>query len=112
MKKIVIPIDAGGVLNTHFGHSPYFLIATVVDNNVEKKEVLPAPPHEPGLLPKWMEKLGVTHVLAGGVGQKAIDLFEERGIKVQIGAPKMDSNQLLVDFLNGNMEFSSNRCTH
>ncbi len=113
MRKIAIPIDANGILNKHFGHSPYFLIAIINNNNeVKKKEIISAPPHEPGLLPQWMNELKVTHILASGIGQKAIDLLEEKNIKVEIGAPIMDSTQLLTDFLNGQVDFSTNLCDH
>ncbi|MCK7542001.1 MAG: hypothetical protein MZV63_69485 [Marinilabiliales bacterium] len=32
-------------------------------------------PHEPGLLPGWLAEKGVTDVIAGGMGQRAIGLF-------------------------------------
>lgn len=34
-------------------------------------------PHEPGFLPVWLALQGVTHIIAGGMGQRAISLFNQ-----------------------------------
>ena len=36
------------------------------------------PEHRPGVYPRWVAALGVTDVIAGGIGQRAIDLFNEQ----------------------------------
>ncbi len=112
MEKIAIPVNANGCLEPHFGHCPQFLFANISNNKVEYTEIVDAPPHEPGLLPKWMAEHSVATVLAGGIGQRAIDLFDKRNIKVYIGAPQIDVNELLNEYLSGELKFTSNLCDH
>ena len=57
---------------------------TIYDIDPEKKEVLSestaeAPPHEPGLLPRWLGEKGVHVIIAGGMGTRAQELFNETG---------------------------------
>ena len=83
--KFAIPLE-NGMLCTHFGHCQKFGIVNVENNSIVGEEYITPPPHVPGLLPKWLSEQGVTHIIAGGIGQKAIELFNERKIKVSIGA--------------------------
>jgi len=52
----------------------------VEGNEIKKKETLVPPPHEPGVLPDWLHHLGADVIIAGGMGQRAISLFGEKGI--------------------------------
>ena len=84
--KFAIPL-AKGVLCNHFGHSEEFAIIDTENGQIKGKELHVPPPHEPGVLPRWLGKLGVKVVIAGGMGHRALDLFEQKGIKVAVGAP-------------------------
>ena len=84
--KFAIPM-AEGKLTAHFGHCKEFAIIDVENNEIKEKSVLVPPPHEPGVLPKWLHDLGANVIIAGGMGQRAIQLFDQVGIKVIIGAP-------------------------
>ncbi|MBN1952792.1 MAG: NifB/NifX family molybdenum-iron cluster-binding protein [Bacteroidales bacterium] len=111
-KKIAIPVDESGVLDAHFGHCKYFLILTIEkDEIVEQKKVVP-PPHEPGLLPGWVANQGATDIIAGGMGQRAIQLFNQSGVNVFVGAPKMTAEELVAGFLKGTLQFTANYCDH
>ncbi|HOG69548.1 MAG TPA: NifB/NifX family molybdenum-iron cluster-binding protein, partial [Fibrobacteraceae bacterium] len=87
MKKIIaIPLE-NGVLCAHFGHCQTFAIVNVENGTIKEiKEVTP-PDHVPGLYPKWIAQFGVTDVIAGGMGQQAIMLFNEQNINAFVGAP-------------------------
>ncbi|MBN2135015.1 MAG: NifB/NifX family molybdenum-iron cluster-binding protein [Acidobacteria bacterium] len=111
--KIAIPI-AEGKLSAHFGHCETF---TIFDIDADKREVkdrntFEAPPHEPGLLPKWLADKGADIIIAGGIGQRAISLFEAQGIKVICGAPRMEGEQLIQEFMNGSLTTGDNLCDH
>ena len=43
------------------------------------------PPHEPGLLPRGCTNKGSNVVIAGGMGQRAQQLFAQSGIRVLVG---------------------------
>ena len=60
---------------------------------------MPTPAHEPGGLPEWLEELGVTHVIAAGLGEKAQKLLIHKGIEVVAGAPQGDPEELVKQYL-------------
>lgn len=110
-KKIAIPME-NGKLSTHFGHCQYFAIVDVQDKQIAKITKQIPPEHKPGVYPKWIASLGVTDVIAGGIGQRAIDLFNEQGINVFAGAPLNGEEEIVNDFLAGKLSLNANYCKH
>jgi ATP-binding protein involved in chromosome partitioning len=111
--KIAIPL-ADGKLSMHFGHCERFALVEV-DPSLKKivqREDLEAPPHEPGLLPKWLAERGANLIIAGGMGQRAQDLFCEQGIEVIIGAPAETPENLVNSYLAGILKGGENVCDH
>lgn len=112
MKQIIaIPLD-NGILSSHFGHCQQFAIVDVENNSITKINEVTPPEHVPGLYPKWVAGFGVTDVIGGGMGQKAIDLFHQQNINVFIGAPLKPAKELVDDFLNHRLNLSANYCNH
>ena len=111
--RIAIPV-AQGRLAMHFGHCEQFsLIDTEPDTKaILSQETINAPDHVPGLLPRWLAQRGVNVVIAGGMGARALGLFNEQGIKVIIGAPAEGPETLVQYFLNGNLQSGANVCDH
>jgi len=111
--KIAIPLT-NGKLSMHFGHCERFALVEVdpVQKLIVKREDLEAPPHEPGLLPKWLAERGANVIIAGGMGGRAQGLFAERGIEVVVGAPVDTPERLAADFLAGTLEIGGNFCDH
>jgi predicted Fe-Mo cluster-binding NifX family protein len=109
--KFAIPL-ANGKLTAHFGHCQQFAIVEVEDNQILKKETLVPPPHEPGVLPSWLHQLGTNVVIAGGMGQRAVSLFDEKGIKVVTGAPTLEPEELVNSYLNQTLQTGANVCDH
>ena len=101
-----------GILCAHFGHCQQFAIVEVSDNAVKQIEMLTPPEHVPGLYPRWVAGFGVTDVIGGGMGQKAIDLFNEQNINVFIGAPLKAAEELVNDFINNKLALTANYCNH
>jgi len=111
--RIAIPI-AAGKLSMHFGHCEQFAL---LDVNPEMKEIvktdmLPAPAHQPGLLPKWLAEQGANLIIAGGMGQRAQQLFTEQGIQVLIGAPAETPELIVKQYLDGSLIPGKNICDH
>ncbi|SMC16473.1 Chromosome partitioning ATPase, Mrp family, contains Fe-S cluster [Desulfacinum hydrothermale DSM 13146] len=109
--KVAIPL-ANGMLCNHFGHCERFAILTVQNGRIESREERTPPPHEPGVLPRWIAEQGVNLVIAGGMGQRAISLFQERGVQVLTGAPALDPETLVNSYLQGNLVTGANVCDH
>ncbi|RLB10629.1 MAG: ATPase [Deltaproteobacteria bacterium] len=100
------------MLSQHFGHAEAFLIADVEDGEIKKTDTKIPPPHEPGVLPLWMSELGVDVVITGGMGQRALSLFEGKGIKVVVGAPQMDPVEVIKEYIKGTLRTGENVCSH
>jgi len=111
--KIAIPI-AEGKLCMHFGHCDQFALLDV-DEKTKKitgKRMVTPPPHEPGVLPRWLHEQGATVIIAGGMGSRAQNLFAENSIKVVVGAPAEAPEQLVAQYLAGTLISGTNVCDH
>jgi Mrp family chromosome partitioning ATPase/predicted Fe-Mo cluster-binding NifX family protein len=109
--KIAIPI-AEGKLTAHFGHAAEFAIVRVEGQEIKGKELLTPPPHEPGVLPRWLHELGVEVIIAGGMGQRALGLFGDNGIKVVTGAANHTPEELVTQYLTNTLVTGENVCDH
>lgn len=110
-RKYAIPVN-GNVLDAHFGHAKEFCLVDVVDGVIEGKSIVVAPPHEPGVLPRFIAAHGVTDVLAGGLGQQAIRIFNSLGINVFVGAPMLTVDEIVKGFEDKSISFNANYCDH
>ena len=111
--RIAIPI-AGGRLAQHFGHCEKFALVDV--DPAAKKTIgsteVPAPEHQPGLLPPWLKEHGVNLVIAGGMGARAHSLFQAASIEVLTGAPTETALTLARQYLDGTLATGENGCDH
>ncbi len=112
LELFAIPTE-GGILCSHFGHCEKFTLVEVGEEGKPRiKEVCDAPPHEPGLLPRWLAERGVTTVIAGGMGARAQRIFAESGVRVICGAPAMEPVEVVRGYLEGILELGENVCDH
>jgi predicted Fe-Mo cluster-binding NifX family protein len=108
--KIAIPVESGQVC-AHFGHAPEFMVAVTEEGKIVKTEMHENPGHEPGKLPAWLAGLGVKAILAGGMGERAISLFQAQGVQVCVGVSG-PAEEALGAFLEGRLESGASLCTH
>ena len=111
--KIAIP-TANGKLCMHFGHCEKFVMVEV---DPETKTILGTteldpPPHEPGVLPRWLGGQSTDLIIAGGMGQRAQQLFEAQDIAVVTGASPEDPETLAKAYLDGALQTGANACDH
>ncbi len=111
--KIAIP-TARGQLCLHFGHCEQFTLFEVDPQNkkIVGQEQLTPPPHEPGVLPQWLHEQGAGLIIAGGMGQRAQQLFAANGIKVIVGADAETPAALVEAYLAGTLSSGANVCDH
>ncbi|MFP4054654.1 MAG: NifB/NifX family molybdenum-iron cluster-binding protein, partial [Phycisphaerae bacterium] len=111
--KIAIPV-AEGRLCMHFGHCQQFAIveADEAGREITNVEFLTPPPHEPGVLPRWLHEQGAGVIIAGGMGQRAQGLFAANGITVVVGAPADAPQDVAAAYLAGRLETGQNVCDH
>ena len=79
---------------------------------MKHKESLIPPPHEPGVLPRWLQEMGADVIIAGGMGARALDLFVQNGIKVITGAPVWTPEDLVRSYLDNTLKAGDNVCDH
>lgn len=109
--RFAVPL-ADGVLCNHFGHCQQFAMIEAEGKQVVKKELLTPPPHEPGVIPRWLHGLGVEVIIAGGMGARAMGMFEQMGIRVVTGAPVLPPETLVEHYLNRTLQTGPNVCDH
>ncbi len=106
-----IPL-AEGKLCSHFGHCEQFALIEAEDGDIKGKSMHTPPPHEPGVLPRWLHELGTDIIIAGGMGSRAQGLFNENGIKVVTGAPIDTPESLVKQYLSNSLVTGENVCDH
>ncbi len=111
MKLFAIP-TASGVFCAHFGHCEKFAIVKTENDQVISTEMLEPPAHQPGLYPKFLAEMGVKMVIAGGMGQRAQDLFSSNGISTCVGVEPASPEELVKKYLEGNLDGGTNLCDH
>jgi len=111
--RIAIPI-AEGRLSAHFGHCQEFALidADMESKTIQATERVPAPDHQPGLLPKWLAEHGANVIIAGGMGMRAQSLFTEQNITVVVGAAVEEPERIVQKYLAGTLQTGANICDH
>jgi len=113
VNKIIFAIPlAEGKLCSHFGHCEQFVLIEAENGKIRGKMTHTPPPHEPGVLPKWLHDLGAQVIIAGGMGSRAQQLFVESGIKVITGAPVDPPESLVNQYLADILVTGENVCDH
>ena len=84
MKKVALP-SSGNMVDGHFGHCEHFTVYTIdSNNNIAQKEVVPSPNGcgcKSNIASVLAEK-GVDTMLAGNIGQGAVNTLQKSGITV------------------------------
>mgnify|MGYP001248773805 CR=1 FL=1 len=108
--RVAIAVDGKGV-SSHFGHCEKFAVYHIRNKEIFHHEIMLNPGHEPGKLPRLLASCGITHVLAGGMGMKAVQLFEEQGIHVLCGISG-PVDQVIGDFIGNRIAAGESTCNH
>jgi predicted DNA-binding protein (UPF0251 family)/predicted Fe-Mo cluster-binding NifX family protein len=109
--KIAVPSNNGQV-DDHFGHCKEFIIFSVQDNRIADETVLPSPEGcgcKSGVAAD-LARAGVTHLVAGNMGEGAVRVLGSHGIKVVRGASG-EARKAAQAFLDGSFEDSGRSCS-
>lgn len=109
--KFAVP-TVGNELTAHFGHCEKFAVIDTENNTVIKEEYVNPPVHQPGVYPRFLAELGVDVIIAGGMGQKARDLFAANNIKVCVGVDSGSPKELVENYLKDTLVSGNNLCDH
>ena len=110
--RIAIPTDRGQV-SAHFGHWEEFTVYDIDENQkkVIAKEVIENPGHEPGFLPIFLAKQNVNCIIAGGMGSRAKEIFDNNNIQTIAGVSGF-VDEVVQEYLKGDLVSDDNYCDH
>ena len=111
--KIAVPVKEDQSVDQHFGHCDYYQIFTVNDQheitNVETMESPKGCGCKSDIADRF-EAIGVSILLAGGIGDGAINKLAPHGIKVMRNC-KGQPRDLVMSFLSGHLLDGGQSCS-
>lgn len=106
-----VPVSEGK-LSSHFGHCDQFAFVETVNGTISHTELRTPPPHEPGVLPRWLREQGADVAIAGGIGERAQEMLRQNGIEVVVGAHMDTPESLAHQYVSGTLVSGNNICDH
>ena len=108
--KIALP-TSGNAVNDHFGHCDHYTIYTVEGNTITAADTLPSPG---GCgcksdIAYTMQEMGVTVMLAGNMGDGALNKLNGCGINVIRGCSG-EVEEVVKAYLAGEIKDSGTSC--
>jgi Uncharacterized conserved protein len=110
--KIALPTKEDGTIDNHFGHCQFYTICTLDENNqVEKYEKMDSPVGCgcKSNIATTLKNMGVKVMLAGDMGEGAVNVLKSNDIKVIRGCSGK-TEAVVSDYLNGNIKDSGIVC--
>ena len=99
----------GNVVAGHFGHCENFNIFDVENHAIVKHESIANPGHNPGFLPNFLGDIGVNVIIAGGMGEGAVNIFNARNIEVIMGATGV-AQEAVERYIRGELKSTGSIC--
>lgn len=106
--RIFVASD-GEQVTQHFGHCKLFRAFDAENGKIVDTKVIENPGHKPGFLPVFLKENGADVIISGGMGAAAIDLFNQNGIEVIVGASG-EARAAAEDYLAGNLKSTGEAC--
>ena len=109
-KRIAVSADDSNgldsVVSPHFGRCPYYILVDLDGQEVRQVSAVANPNygrHAPGTVPTFIQSQGADVMLAGGMGRRAIALFQQYGIQSVTGAAG-SVRHALEQYLGGELQ--------
>ncbi|WP_449243907.1 P-loop NTPase [Desulfobacca acetoxidans] len=97
--RFAVPVQDGR-LAEQFSQNQHFALITVRRNQiVEQREAIP-PDFKPGILPAWLKREGVTHIIAAGLKTSVQDFFNRQGLTVILASSGLSPETLVKQHLD------------
>lgn len=112
--KIAVPVSVNNQVDDHFGHCNFYDVFKISPNS-EITELKRIPSLEgcgcKSNIAEILAAEGVTLMLAGGIGNGAINVLKNSGISVVRGCSG-DAAEVVRLYLTGNVKDSGESCFH
>lgn len=111
--KIAVPTTHNNLVDSHFGHCEFFTVFTIEGNKITGSEVVKSPEGCgcKSNIASVLSEMGVTYMLAGNMGQGAVNVLNYNGIDVVRGC-EGDVTKLVEEFVDGQVSDSGETCSH
>ena len=113
---IAMPATAESILCPHFGHAPMFAFLDIDENEhgpiIKNVELIAPEQGGHDAIPPWLAKRNVSILIAGGIGQAAIENCKKNMIKVVYGAPELPVATIAMQWLEKALSLSPHSCNH
>jgi len=106
--RIAIACD-GTKVTGHFGHCESFAIFDAENGAIVQRDSIANPGHRPGFLPNFLADQGVQVIISGGIGGGAVDIFNQRNVKVVMGASG-EAREAAERYVNGALVSTDSVC--
>lgn len=106
--KIAVTYENGNIFQ-HFGHTAQFKIYTVENGKIVSSEVVDTNGSGHGALAGFLENLGVSALICGGIGGGARFALQDADIEVY-GGVSGDADEAAEAFVAGVLGFDPNAC--
>jgi predicted Fe-Mo cluster-binding NifX family protein len=108
--RVAVSVDDNNgldsVVSPHFGRCPYYVLVDLEGQEVKQVNAVANPnygQHAPGTVPTFIQDQGANVMLAGGMGRRAIALFQQYGIQAATGAAG-SVRHALEQYLGGDLQ--------
>ncbi len=108
--KIAVAVENGQV-SSHFGHSSSFNFYEIEDGKVISSKSIQSPGKGHGILPEFIAENGASAVLAGGMGEGAVNACAAKKIETIIGVTG-DPDDAASKYAKGELKSSESVCDH
>lgn len=108
--KIALP-TRNGQIDGHFGHCEYFTVFTTDEHSIISQEVVPSPEGCgcKSNIASVLADMGVSLMLAGNMGDGAVNVLANSGIEVVRGC-QGDVTDVTTLWLSGELKDSGDSC--
>lgn len=93
----------------HFGHCENFIFFDAENGAIKDVRSVPNPGHRPGFLPNFLADNGAQVIISGGMGGGAVEIFNERGVEVIVGA-EGEAKAAVEAYLRGELISTGSIC--
>lgn len=110
--KIAVPTTQNNMVDSHFGHCEFFTVFTVENNSIVNSEAVQSPQGCgcKSNIAAILHQMGVSTMLAGNMGQGAVQVLNASGIDVFRGCDG-DVTSLVENFIKGEISDSGLSCS-
>lgn len=111
--KIAVPLTLSNEIDSHFGHCAFYNVYSIANQEIEQVEKIDSPQGCgcKSNIASVLASRGVSLMLAGGIGEGAINVLNYAGIDVIRGCSG-DATEVVKLYLAGSVQDSGSSCQH